>query len=227
MGSAVFAAFVYAFYRSFIPFVLLPVFLAGFVRARRGSHERARKAKLRAQFRDFSASFSHALRAGMSADNAMAAGLRETAAVWGADCAFCTEFAELARLGGVNRPAASVFAEAAARTGVPEIMLFSEVLTDADRMGGDLIRIAAETSADLGRQIDLQREMAAELSASRLQVWIMCAAPLAVLVYLQSAMPDLCAGLYGNPRGVLFMTGALAVYLFAVARAWSLLGRLS
>ena len=227
LGSAVMAAFSWAFYRSFLPLVGLPVFLAVFVMIRKKTHERAGKARLRAQFRDFSAAFANALRAGLSVPNAMAAGLTETAAVWGEDAAFGTCFAELARPGALNRPAPVLFSEAAERTGVEEILLFAEVLADCDRTGADLIRIATETAADLGRQLDLVREREAELSASRLQVHIMCAAPLLVLVYLQTAMPDLSEGLYGNARGILFMTAALALYVTAAWRAYALLGRVA
>ena len=214
-GLGIFSLFSYCFYRSFVPFVFFPAFFAVYCKKRMQQSAQKRREQLKRQFRDGMLSISSALQIGYSLENAVAEAAGEMGGLWGARSDIAREFNGIVRKIQLNQPVEVLFAEFAERSGISEILLFAEVLRNAKRSGGNLIRITRGTAVQLGEKIRIEQEIQTFLAASRMQEQIMCAAPVLMLLYIQLTAPDLLAGMYHNLIGSLLMSVCLGIYLLA------------
>ena len=98
------------------------------------------------------------------------------------------------------------------RSGVGDVEDFAEVFSIARRAGGavnDMIRRSASVTGD---KIQISREIRTLLASRRYEQKIMNLIPFFIMAYLQLTSAGFFDALYGNPAGILIMTGALAVY---------------
>lgn len=101
------------------------------------------------------------------------------------------------------------------RTGIEDIISFSDVFSTAKRTGGDLINVIKITSNIISDKIEVRREIITLITAKRLEANIMKFTPLFILIYLTVSSPGFLNPLYHNLLGIVAMTIFLAFYLCA------------
>lgn len=98
------------------------------------------------------------------------------------------------------------------RSGVEDIMMFSEILGTARRTGGNLVRIMRQTTSNIAEKIEMRREIETLVAGKKMEAVCMTAVPLLMILYLRIFSPGFLDPLYNNLMGGMVMTGALAVY---------------
>lgn len=117
----------------------------------------------------------------------------------------------------MNVPLEDLLEDFAKRSDLEDVSSFCQVFFFAKRSGGDFIGIIRTTSDRIGKKIELQRQLAADLAARKLESRIMNLVPLAILLYLDLTSPGYFDMLYGNLSGICIMSVCLIVYLAAYA----------
>ncbi|MCM1026941.1 MAG: type II secretion system F family protein [Roseburia sp.] len=212
-GITIFLAFF--FYRSLwaaIP--LAPLGIAWFRRTKRQRGGRQRE-ELAGQFRECILAVTSALGAGYSVENAFLACGQDMEQMFGREALICEELRLIRRGLAINISLEELLLDFGERSGSEEILQFGEVFSIAKRNGGNMAEIIGSSSELIGRKIDLRRELEILLGGKRMELMIMKLMPFFVLFYVGTANAGYFDMLYHNGKGVLIMTGCLAVYVGA------------
>ncbi|MCR5295236.1 MAG: type II secretion system F family protein [Lachnospiraceae bacterium] len=202
----------YLFYRRWwmLPF-LLP--LGGVYMLREIEEaKRARRKKLRADFREMLSSLSASLRAGYSVENALAESAREMENRLGRDADMTRELIHMAHEMRVSVPPAELLRDFASRSHVEDIEDFAAVFSIAQRSGGNMAGIIRTAAGKIAGKIEVEREIEAVLAAKVYEQRIMSVLPAAIILYVGSTSPGFFDVLYGNLFGIAVMTVFLLVY---------------
>lgn len=100
----------------------------------------------------------------------------------------------------------------ARRSGVEDILSFSEVFLFAKRQGANFVQIIENTTYHMKDKQETEEEIQILAASKKLEQKIMNVIPVLILAYLKLTSGDYLSTLYGNWFGVLFMTGCLAAY---------------
>ena len=175
-----------------------------------------RKWRLMVEFRDALASMIAALSAGYSMENAVSEAIRDLQLLYGEERIILTELRDIRSRIDLGVPLDELFYDLGVRSGVPDIVVFSQVYTTARRSGGNLVKVMKRTADAIAEKTDIEREVRTMIAGKRLESICMMVIPLMIIVYLRVFSPGFLNPLYHGLTGRLFMTGALAVYLGAV-----------
>ena len=206
-GVALTALIAWFFYRSLwavIPLLPLVVF---FLCGMQESLAKRRREKLALQFRDLILSAAAGLQAGYSVENAFLAAGEDVERLYGADSIMAAEVAVWRRGIENNIPLEQMLKNLGRRSGVADVEDFAEVFSM-----NDMIRRSAAVTGD---KIAISREIRTLLASRRYEQKIMNLIPFLIMAYLQLTSAGFFDVLYGNPAGIVIMTGCLAVYLAA------------
>ncbi len=195
----------------FFTIILLPYALFYF-RKQKELKKEARKWKLNLQFGDAIKSLSAALEAGYSVENGFAQAYRDLLLSYAEDEPIMVELR--AMLGQIRN---SMTAEEAvrgfaARSGLDDVSGFADVFSTARRTGGNIIAIIRSSTEMIMMRVDLKRQIRTATAAAKYEADIMKLVPFGVIVYLRMFAPEMIMSLYGNLRGIIFMTGVLIAY---------------
>lgn len=103
----------------------------------------------------------------------------------------------------------------ALRTGIKEIINFTDIYSISKRTGADLQRVIRKTVEVLLDRIEVEREMRALTSQKRLEFAILTAMPPLTLMFLRITSPNYLDFMYKNPGGKLLMALALGALILA------------
>ena len=206
----------YAFYDSWLPFLLLAGPAAAFF-LKREKQRRAlmRKELLKKQFLSAGDLLCDYLRSGYAIENAVRKSLAELIQLWGPDSPIVREWETVGRELSMGTPIEACFLDFAGRTGIEEIRDFAAVFAAVKRTGGqigDVLHAAADLLSERFRTEEQIRTMIAQ---KRFEQRIMDVMPLAILLYIRLSAPEMVHMLYATLPGRFVMTGCLAVYVLA------------
>lgn len=208
-------AFSYLFYRSWLPFFMfLPAGLQ-FLKIRSRTYCRRRRQELLEQFLAGMQAVSTALAAGCSVETAFAEALREMRNRYPSDALIVREFRYIVAQLRMNRNLEELLLSLAARSGLEDIRNFADVFAASKRTGGNLMAIIRNTVLCAAQKEETRREIAACLSAKRLEQNVMSLVPCLILIYVQTVSPGFLDVMYHNAAGALIMSGCLGVYMCA------------
>ena len=129
---------------------------------------------------------------------------------------FSRELRQLNQKLFMHEPMEQLLYELAERCDNEEIYHFAEILLYAKRSGGNMTEIIHRTVCRMQEKHEVLREITANVAAKRAeQKMMMLLLPL-MLWFLTVSSPEYTGALYGNPAGVLVMSGCLAGYLGAL-----------
>jgi tight adherence protein B len=171
---------------------------------------------LSTQFLDAMRAVSAALLGGYSMENALKEAQREIVLLHGKASNMYRELEEMNQSVQLCVPIEKLFAEFGARSGVEEISNFAEVFAFAKRSGGDLVKIIETTTEHMRLKKETEQEIMVAVASRKLEQKIMNVVPLFILAYLRISSGDYLDVMYGNPFGVLVMTGCLLAYAASV-----------
>lgn len=177
---------------------------------------KSRRDELAEQFMDALKSVSSALSAGFSMENAWKEAQKEMLMLHGRDSMIVTELAAMNRAISMNVPMENTLKAFAVRTGNEDIYEFSEVFRFSKRSGGDFVKIIETTVYRINGKYDTQKEIAVLVAAKKMEQKVMDFIPVFIIAYLKLTDTEYLDAIYGNPVGILFMTGCLAAYAGAI-----------
>lgn len=172
--------------------------------------------ELSRQFLDAMRVVSTALLAGLSMENAWIEAQKEVELLYGDRSCMFLELQEMNRSIELNVPLEKLLVEFGGRSGIEDIISFSEVFAFAKRCGGDLVRIIGETTEHMRSKQETEKEIEVLVAAKKLEQKVMNLVPILILAYLKLGSGDYLRVLYDNPIGKLFMCGCLLAYLLAI-----------
>lgn len=173
---------------------------------------RKRKHQMREDLRTFLNALIAALQTGRSIENAFDAAWKDTARYTGETTDFIEEMKKICAGVLVGQPLEKLLMDFAVRSHMEELEYFSEVFRVGKRSGGNLIGILKNTIRMLQERMEAEEEIYTVVSQARLEFYIMCIVPLAILVYLRVTAGGFLDSLYGNLTGVFLMTICLIIY---------------
>lgn len=173
---------------------------------------RRRMRQMKTDLREFLNALIAALQTGRSIENAFLEALKDTAAYADQETDFLAEMKKICAGVSLGRPIEKLLMDFAERSHLEELEYFSEVFQIGKRSGGNLIGILKNTIRMLQERMEAEEEIYTVISQARMEFYIMCVVPLAIIVYLRLTAGGLLESLYGNPTGIVVMTVCLIVY---------------
>ena len=173
----------------------------------------SRKWQLNLQFGDALKGLSAALEAGYSVENGIAEAYRDLLSEYREDDLIMTELRVILNNIRNGMSVEEAFLGFAKRSGIEDAEGFADVFATAQRTGGNIIGIIRSTTEMIRTRIDISREVRTVTASARYESDIMKAVPFGVLLYLRLLASDMVAALYGNIKGILFMTAVLVIYV--------------
>jgi tight adherence protein B len=216
MGSIVVIILGILFYRSILGILLLSPIVYLYRKRRSGNLIKEQKWRLNLEFKEGIAALSAALEAGYSAENAFSEACSDLIRTEQENSLILKEFQFIINQIRINTPVEKALTEFGERTGVEDIISFSNVFSSAKRTGGDLIHVIGITSKIISDKIEVKRDIRTLITAKRLEANIMKAVPLFILMYLSVSSPGFLDPLYHNLFGIVIMTVFLITYLTAL-----------
>lgn len=203
------------FYRSILGILILTPLVYYYRKRKSKFLRKERDWKLNLEFKDGIIALSAALEAGYSAENAFEEALRDLGRIYEEDAIILKEFSYILHQIRMNITVEKALGDFGARTGIEDIVSFSEVFNTAKRTGGDLIHVIKITSNIISDKIEVKREIVTLITAKRLEANIMKVIPLVILIYLSVSSPGFLNPLYHGLFGIIIMTIFLICYLGA------------
>lgn len=203
------------FYNSFIGMLCLSPLVYFYLRRKADRLKTDRMWRLNLEFKEGIMAVSAALEAGYSAEHAFEEAYKDLQQIFSESSMIMQEFHYIINQIRMNITVEKALSDFGERTGIEDILSFSEVFNTAKRTGGDLINVIKITSHVISDKIEVKREIVTLISAKRLEANIMKGIPLFILFYLSLSSPGFLNPLYHNLFGITVMTVFLLCYLGA------------
>lgn len=191
--------------------VIMPygIFLAWQIKAKYKSYM---KNKYLFQFKDALSCLLTALEAGYSIERATVSAKRDMKIMYGEDSCMAIELEQMERKLSLGQSIEAVFEEFAEKTGVKEIISFSDMFSVAKRSGGDIIGLIRAAVRDIYEKMETQREIESIISANRTECLIMKIMPPAIILYFKMFSSVFLEPLYETAIGRVAMLVLAGVY---------------
>ncbi len=220
IGAAAGLGLMYLFYSNMIMSALGAVIGAGvFLRIKKKGLCDKRKWMLMTEFKDALSSMTAALTAGYSMENAVAEAYKDLKLLYGEERIILAELKDIKAKTELGVPIDESFHDLGVRSGVSDIVVFSQVYVTARKSGGNLVKIMKRTADAINEKMDIDREVRTMIAGKRLESLCMMVIPLLIIVYLRVFSPGFLNPLYHGFGGRVFMSIALGCYFLAVC--WS------
>ncbi len=171
--------------------------------------------RLERQFKECILAVGTSLRAGYSVENAFRDSQGDMIRMFGGEAFIVNELTIIRRGLVMNISLEDLLSDLAERSGSRHIGQFAHVFEIAKKNGGNMTEVIRNSAELIGRDIDAGAEMETVLSGRKMEQNIMKIVPFLIVIYINISNRGYFDGLYGNFRGILIMTGCLAVYIVA------------
>ena len=217
MGALAGGVMMYLFYSSkAVSLVGSVVGVAVYLRIKKHGLCEKRKWSLMTEFKDALSSMIAALTAGYSMENAVGEAYKDLKLLYGEDRMILSELKDIKAKTDLGVPIDEAFYDLGVRSGVSDIIVFSQVYITARKSGGNLIKIMKRTADAISEKTDIEREVKTMIAGKRLESLCMMVIPLLIIVYLRVFSPGFLTPLYRGFGGRAFMSFALVAYVLAV-----------
>lgn len=206
IGAITCLVIAYLFYSNLTLSLLLILFFPLYLNKLKKKIITQRKWQLNIEFKDGLLCLSAALNAGYSLENAFIQALADLKLMYSNQSLIVHEFENIVHKIQMNITVEDIIEDLGRRSGVEDIVNFSEVLKTAKRTGGDLIHVIRTTSKIINDKIEVKREIITLITSKKLEAKIMNLVPFGIILYLKFFSSEFLLPLYHNLFGVLFMT---------------------
>lgn len=182
-----------------------------------------RNKKVAMEFQTMLKNVSSSLLAGFSLENAFVEAEKELKQMYGEKSYMFLELQNINKKVGMNIPLEEPLEDLAERTGMEDIYNFIDILSFANRAGGNFVEIIDNTINKMWAKYETAREIDVAISAKKLEQKVMSVIPVVLLAYMKLTSAEYMSVLYGNVAGVLFMTVCLLAYGGAIYLAGKIL----
>lgn len=198
--------------------VLTVVFVWVFLMYYRRVCVERRRWELTIQFKDAMESLVSALVTGYSLENAVFEAQKDLSMMYESEAVIMQELAYMTHKIELKVSVEALMQDLGKRSGVEDIITFSEILSTAKKTGGNIAQVMRQTGGNIAEKIEMKRELETMIAGKKMEAGFMTVIPLLMIVYLRLFSPGFLDPLYHNPTGILIMTAALIVY--AVSFLW-------
>lgn len=206
----------FLFYQNCLLVILLPVFTKKTWAVYETHCCEGRKKKLLTEFRDFLFSLSASFATGRHMTEAMKEAEGSLHQIYGNKGYLERELIWMMKaVEDTGQSVNLVFADFAARSGIEDIQLLSEVYNACRDTGGDMANAVNKAASILTDKINIEMEIETMLSQKKLEGTIIAIMPSAMILFLTFMSPDYLQPLYETISGRIVMTLALMVNVFA------------
>ena len=175
-----------------------------------------RKKETAVQFKDTILSVSANQKAGYSIENAFHQAYEDMELLYGKESMICKELYIIVAGLKNNVPIESLLYDFGKRSGVEDIIEFSQVFAVAKRSGGNLTEIIERSASVIEDKIETEKEIEVVISARQMEQRIMNVVPFGILLYISAASKGFFDVLYKNAAGVVIMSVCMVIYVGAV-----------
>lgn len=174
--------------------------------------EKRQKRLFEKQFHDALQSLQAQLGVGYSMENAVKEVYKDLQIMYDKNTMIIREFTYMVRQLNLNITAEQVWREFALRVNLSEVDSFVTVFILSKRSGGDSITIIKNAVRQLGDKAEVKQEIETVITGKKLEFSVMTGIPFGMIFYMRVSFPEFMDSLYGNLRGVSFMSLCLLVY---------------
>ncbi|MBR3147081.1 MAG: type II secretion system F family protein [Eubacterium sp.] len=174
-----------------------------------------RRKELRDQFRDLLDSLAASFAGGRHMQEALSEAEKELSAIYEDDEVIMTEIRGMLKRMGEGENDEHVMDDLAARSGIEDIEVFSDVFSACRETGGDMITAMTDASSMLGDKIKIENEIRAITAQKKTEGVMISIMPAAIILFLRLIAPDYIEVLYGDLTGAVLMTAALAATIYS------------
>ncbi len=172
-----------------------------------------KKFKLNMDFSDAISCLAGVLEGGSSIENAIGQTYRDMTISHAEESMIMKELKYIDTQLKNNIRIEDAFLDLARRTGIEDVRSFADVFATAKRTGGNTIAIIRETSGTIRTKTEVARELRTVMASKKFESDIMRAIPYFMIAYLRLSSPEMLAPLYGNLKGMAFMSLMLVIYV--------------
>ncbi len=208
--------FAYFFYRSVWAFIVMLLFFPLFIKLRRAQRMKERKWNLTLAFREAVVMVAGNLQAGNSVENAFRRSYEDLRDLYGEEADISKEFRVISRGMDSNLMIENLLRDLGDRSGVEDIVDFSEIFSAAKRSGGNLREMISDTAQAISDKTEIKRELRIMISEKQLEQKIMSFIPFLILMYLGFTSPGYFDSMYHTMPGIGVMSGCLIAYIGAL-----------
>lgn len=195
----------YLFYDSPIVVIAFPAVFAYCAKLCRQEGVRRQKEKLNEEFMNVLKVLSSNMLAGYSVENAWQEAEKEMELMYGNNSLMLSEIQEMNRQIKMNQTFEAVLSEFAHRSGLEDIVNFSDIFSFAKRSGGRFVDIIESTTYRMWTKYDTNRQIEVAVSAKRLEQKTMNYIPIFLLAFFKAVFKRLYVCTIWKPdRGNLY-----------------------
>ena len=213
-GGLIITVFSYFFYRNILSVIFLSPILYFYYEEKKKKIRSKKKQKMEMEFKDLLCYVRANLQAGYAMENCFLESKKDLIRIHGEDSAMVKELEKL-EAGLKNGVTIENLIYHLGKRSGGEIREFSFIYTAASKMGGRWQEVISNTVEIITRKIELKEEIKLLIYEKELEHKIMCVIPFVIMLYMDLSSGGYFNSLYGNPFGVIVMTIALFVYIFA------------
>ena len=204
------------FYRSIIAFLIFLLSAPFYLRLKKKELIRTRKKKLALEFSQVLTCVNANVLAGLSVENAFVEAVKDIKLFYGEKSLMEEELHYIKKGLSVNKTLEEMLKELGERSRVEDIEVFAGVFELAKRNGGKITRVLSETADSLKEKQEVEKEIEVVITQKKLEFKIMEIIPFLIMGYIEMTSAGYFNDMYGNAKGILFMTLCLLIYLAAV-----------
>ena len=205
----------YLFYKSPAVFLFMLPVPVWYIRQRRRQQIILRKRRLQNQFKDALNAIQVGIASGYSLENTVREARKDLERIYSKEAEMTHEFAYMESQIRHGVSLEELLYDLGLRSGVEDIMNFSDVLIQSKKMGGNMRIVLQNCITSIEERLEVKKEIQAVLSSRKMEQKIMSVIPLGIILYMQLTSPGFLDVLYGNEMGICIMTACLALYLAA------------
>ena len=216
-GIGILAIISYLFYKKLWVIIILMPSVYPYLKYKKKILCEKRKKKLKISFRDMCISMSSSMSTGNSISNSLISAYREMTEMYGENSYISKELALMLKSLKMNISIEVIFKQFADRSDIEEVRTFSEILSIAQRGGGDMIKIMKTTADGIGEKIDVEREIQSIINSKKYEQMIMNLVPFIIILYMKLTSPETLDIMYETICGTAVMSICLLLYCAAYA----------
>lgn len=203
------------FYRSLIAWIVIFLFCPVFLKYRKKECLKKRANRMNMEFKELIRFLSSSLQAGMSVENAFSCAYCDMEKLFSSEAIMTKECEAIVHGIENNLVVEKLLLSLGERSGVEEINEFALVFAVANRSGGNLRDIIADTTDTINAKIEMKKEFEVAISSKKLEQRIMCVIPFGIIGYIGITSPGYFDTLYHGFAGVTIMTICFLLYVGA------------
>lgn len=215
MAICIIVVLAYLFYKNYFAILFLSPISIIIWKYEKSKKLEFKKRELALQFKDCIQSVNTNLRAGYSIENAFLESIKDVCLLHGEESDMAKELLRMQQALKNRISLETILLSLGKRSGIPDIIQFSEVFSIAKRSGGNIADIFSSTIKVMNEKMETDREIQVILSAKKMEQKVMNMIPFMIIIYISLTSPGFFNAMYHNTMGVIVMTICLGVYFLA------------